>query len=615
MCGIVGVRRFDGRPVPEDLVRQMAEKVRHRGPDGEGYWTDAAVAFGHKRLSIIDVAGSPQPMHSADGACTITFNGEILNYQEVRQNLNRPLKTHGDTEVLLELFRDRGIDALTSIRGQFAFGIYDRRDGDLWLVRDRMGILPLYYFANRELVAFASEAKALEAAIPSGFEVDRQSLSAYLAHRSIPAPNTLFKGVKKLPPAHWLRVDKSGKIEIGAYWSLPAPSEERQISPKQAVDALDDALTDAVREALVADVPVGAYLSGGVDSSLIVALAAKERGGQPLETFSAGFGDERYDELPFARTVSNLLGTRHHEVHVRPDDFIGDWHKLTWHRDAPISEPSDMAVYRLAALAKTRVKVVLSGEGSDELFGGYPKYRYAAMSRYAGLIPNALRGPSLRFLGSRLRPGGEKLRILLRALEGSSEWERARGWFAPFSETERRQLLGDGYANGHAAQHLEGDSVRRLLGVDCGAWLADNLLERGDRMSMAASLELRPPFLDQRLVELAFRMPSSVKVREKVPKWIVKEVARRHLPQEISARRKVGFKVPLDSWFKGGLSEMAGDLLCSPNSFVGGIFNTRPIQALLASHQTGKHNEEIRLWTLLSLEVWHRTFFGERTSI
>jgi asparagine synthase (glutamine-hydrolysing) len=425
----------------------------------------------------------------------------------------------------------------------------------------------------------------------------------------------LFKGVKKLPPGHWLRADKSGKIEIGVYWSLPAPSEERPISPEQAVDSLDNALADAVREALVADVPVGAYLSGGVDSSLIVAIAAKERSGQPLETFSAGFGDERYDELPFAQRVSKLLGTCHHEVHVRPDDFIGDWSKLTWHRDAPISEPSDMAVYRLAALAKTRVKVVLSGEGSDELFGGYPKYRYAGMSRHAGLIPNALRGPSLRFIGSRLRPGGEKLRIMLRALEGSSEWERTRGWFAPFSENERRHLLGESYSNGHAAPHLQGDSVRRMLGVDCGAWLADNLLERGDRMSMAASLELRPPFLDQRLVEMAFRMPSSVKVREKVPKWIVKEVARRHLPQEISDRRKVGFKVPLDSWFQGGLSEMANDLLCSPNSFVGGIFNAKLIGELLESHRSGRHNEEIRLWTLLSLEVWHRTFFGEAPSI
>ena len=367
-----------------------------------------------------------------------------------------------------------------------------------------------------------------------------------------------------------------------------------------------EGLTDSVRDALVADVPVGAYLSGGVDSSLIAALAAKERKGAGLHTFAAGFGDPRFDETSWARTVAGILGSTHHEVRVTADDFQKSWSKLSWHRDAPLSEPADVAVYSLAQRAREHVKVVLSGEGSDELFGGYPKHKFAGMTRWIGPLP----APTLRFLERCLPASGARLGTAMRALSETTHAERIRGWFAPFTAPERAALVGRPPARGAPSPYTDGhgDALSRMLYADAHTWLADNLLERGDRMSMAASLELRPPFLDHRLVELAFSLPSNVKVRGQTTKWVVKEVARQYLPNEIVDRPKVGFKVPLDDWFRGGLRDMAFDLLTGPSSFVGATFDQAVVDKLLKTHASGDRNEQPRIWTLLSLEVWHREF-------
>jgi asparagine synthase (glutamine-hydrolysing) len=611
MCGIAGIVRFDGAPVDERVLRAMVDQLGHRGPDDRGQWIDGSVGFGHTRLSIIDVAGSPQPMASFDDRRHLTFNGEILNYRELRATLDYPFRTSGDTEVLLALHTAHGDAMVPLLRGQFAFAMHDRDTRTVTLVRDQLGILPLYWYHDDSVLVFASEIRALVPGLPGALAVDETSIADYLARRAVPAPFTLFDGVRKLRPGHVLRVDETGSVSEEPYWQLPTDAP-REVAPRVAVDQVATALERSVARNLVADVPVGAYLSGGLDSSLIVALIKAARDGQAVDTFSAGFGDERFDELPFARTVSQALDTQHHEVHVSAGDFTTLWPQLTSHRGAPVSEPADVAVFRLAELARQHVKVVLSGEGSDELFGGYPKYRYARVAQALTAVPSRIRTPPLDLLQRALPARATRPRTMVRALSAADDDAVLEGWFAPFTTSERRNLLGraDGHGQRDVVERARGDIVRRMLYVDCHAWLADNLLERGDRMSMAASIELRPPFLDVDLVELAFGLPSSVKVRGGTGKWVVKEVARSYLPTEIVDRKKVGFRVPLDEWFREGLREMASDLLLGPNSFVGGIMDRDVIARLLTTHDRGRRNEEIRIWTLLSLEVWHREFFG-----
>jgi asparagine synthase (glutamine-hydrolysing) len=613
MCGIAGVVRFDGGIVDPALLAAMADQLVHRGPDGHGVWVDGSVGFAHRRLSIIDLAGSPQPMSSSDaaGRLHVTFNGEILNYQELRHRTPYDYQTNGDTEVLLALYAAHGPESVTMLRGQFAYAMHDARDGSVTLFRDRLGILPLYYWADERSLAFASEIKALLPALPAAPAVDEQGLAAYLAHRSVPSPDTLFEGVKKLPPGHRLRVTRDGDRVVERWWSIPPVDTTQDVAPTTAVQLVREALDASVERNLVADVPVGAYLSGGVDSSLIVALMTARAGGDRVHTFSAGFGDAELDEVAHARHVSEHLGTVHHEVTVTPDDFERLWGRLTWHRDAPISEPADVAVFRLAELARREVKVVLSGEGSDELFAGYPKYHFARATSWAGVVPYAVRGPLLDAVQRHLPASLGRARIAVRAMAARDEAARLEAWFAPFTAEERARLLAVPRQPGAAIPVAEGDAVRKMLYADCHAWLADNLLERGDRMSMAASLELRPPFLDHELVELAFTLPSNVKLRDGRRKWVVKEVARELLPAHIVDRRKAGFRVPLASWFRGSLRDLARDRLLDPMSFVGQVFDRREVRALLESHEGGRRNEEMRIWTLLCLEVWYEQFRGQ----
>jgi asparagine synthase (glutamine-hydrolysing) len=617
MCGIVGIRRFDGRPVDEGLLRAMAERLRHRGPDGDGFAIHAggSVGFGHTRLSIIDVAGSPQPMSSASGPFHLTFNGEIFNYRERREQLERdgvPLRTRGDTEVLLETLRREGLRGLDRLNGQFAFAFFAEQSGELLLARDRLGILPLYWAEGPGFFAFASEIKALLPALGEA-RLDDDAVESYLTYRSVPPPDTLFRGVHKLAAGTALRIGADGRPRIETWWALPAGLDGPLLSGHEAIEATERALERAVSSRLVADVPVGAYLSGGLDSSLTVALMKKVRDGGEVETFAAGFADPRFDELPYARQVSEAVGTTHREIHVTAGDFQELWEKLSWHRDGPISEPADVAIFRIAQQARSTVKVLLSGEGSDEIFAGYPKYAYEPRLAPFAALPAFLRVPFARF-GERLLPGSKyRARQAARALTGRDAAERLQTWFAPFTWYER-QALRDGYGARRSLgqyERCEGDHLRRMLYVDCHTWLADNLLERGDRMSMAASIENRPPFLDHELVELAFRIDSSMKVRGKSGKWIVKEIARRHLPGNIVDRKKVGFRVPLDEWFRGGLKDYAHDLLLGRHSFVSTYLRRGPIERMLGDHSRGRRNEELRLWTLLGLEVWHRAFLRD----
>ncbi len=606
MCGIVGVIETDAGSPDTELLRRMADEVVHRGPDGEGYWVHGHVGFGHRRLAIIDVAGSPQPMHSADGRHTICFNGEILNYAELRRTLSVGWSTHGDTEVLLELLAAHGPAALRRVRGQFAFALYDHSDGTVLLARDRIGILPLFWARTPSGIVFASEVKALRPAL-GDLEVDADSLPAYLSQRAVPAPHTLFAGVRKVLPGSWLRIHPDGRVEEGRYWSLDAPRPQLDLSPGEAVDELERLLGLAVEESLVADVPVGAYLSGGVDSSITVALAARAAKAGRLATFSATFPGSPDDEGEYARRVSARLGTDHHEVAVDPADFWSELWRLAWYRDLPISQTSDVAVAALARLASQHVTVVISGEGSDELFGGYPKYRLAVPTRAAGALPAPLRQPLVaaarRFLG----PRSERLDVALRALEGRSERDRLDGWFASFSERELEVLCrGRGRASGPLPE-LHGDAVTRMSLVDLSSWLADNLLERGDRMTMASSIELRPPFLDARVVEFALSLPSSIKVRNGVTKWPVKELARRFVDADIVDRPKVGFKVPIGEWFRTSLADEVRGLLQSDASRCRGLLDTGLVDRFVSDHLEGRADRSKQLWPLVSLEIWART--------
>lgn len=613
MCGILGFRYFNGRKAEEGLLRKMAKQLHHRGPDGEGFLLMGDVAFGHTRLSIIDLAGSPQPMSSASGPFHITFNGEIFNYQSLREDLARsgvPLHTKGDTEVLLEILRTEGLGGLNKLNGQFAFAYYDATRETLLIARDRLGILPLYYHVGPDFVAFASEIKALFPAIGAP-ELDEAAVEEYLTYRSVPPPRTLFKGVKKLAPGTALHIDKDGTLREEIYWALPARESGETLTGEAAIQAVEEKLREAVALRLVADVPVGAYLSGGLDSSLTVALMKTLREGGEVQTFAAGFSDPRFDELPFARQVSQAVGTVHHEVMVNSNDFMELWEKLSWHRDSPMSEPADIAIYKIAMQASSHVKVLLSGEGSDEIFGGYPKYAYEPKLAPLAAIPGFLRVPAFR-IGERLLPESKnRMRQACRALAARSAAERMQTWFGPFTWYERQSLrTGYGKCNEPGQwNRAEGDHLRRMLYVDCHTWLADNLLERGDRMSMAASIENRPPFLDHELVELAFRVDSAMKIKGNSGKWLIKEIARKHLPGNIVDRKKVGFKVPLDAWFRGSLKDYIHDLLLGSDSFVSSYFDRRVVTHLLHDHTRGRRNEELRLWTLMGLEIWHRAFF------
>lgn len=604
MCGIVGFRQLDGGAASLGLVTAMTEQLRHRGPDAMGVWGDGGpLALGHTRLAIIDLDGSAQPMTSPDQRVQLVYNGEVLNYRDLRHELSSyPYTTRGDTEVLLAVYEKFGPEGVRKLRGQFAYAIHDSRTDELHLFRDRIGILPLYYYRDDKVFAFASEIKALLPLIPSP-EVDDDALHEYLAHRVIPAPGTLIRGVRKVPPAHYLTMRADGSCVIKGYWKLPDASTELSISEGSAVDLVEAALTDSISEALIADVPVGVYLSGGLDSSLITAIASEGHSG--LETFGASFGDHPQDESHWAKKVSRCFGTRHHQVDITSDDFMRRWRELSWYRDGPLSEPADVAVNCLARLAREHVKVVLSGEGSDELFGGYPKYRLATATRWSGGRPA---GALLGMAEKRLPAGKPRLRIAARTLSERSYEERMRGWFAPFTSGERRRLLGSEPVSSGLRPYSSGtgDSLRRMLYADMFTWLGDNLLERGDRMSMAASLETRPPFMDYRLVELAFSLPSKYKVRRGTGKWVLKEVARRYLQADIIDRPKVGFKVPLEQWFRGGLKDFAYACLTDPSSYVSQRFDRQMVARLLDGHLDGSSNEDIRIWTLLSLEVWHR---------
>jgi len=615
MCGICGIFNF-GTKAPADpgALKRSTDAMVHRGPDDEGFRLDGELGLGNRRLSIIDLPGSHQPLSNEDGTVWTTFNGEIYNYRELRTGLiarGHRFRTEGDTETIVHLYEEHGSDCVNHLRGMFAFAVWDVTKRRLLLARDRIGIKPLFYRNEPGRIVFASELRALRALCEQPLDLDPQAIYDFFAFRYVPAPRTVYRGVEKLLPGHVILADANG-IRVTSYWDVPLAEGP----PRPAVEwrqAVIDLLKEAVQLRLIADVPLGVFLSGGMDSSAVVALMA-ELGARPLRSFSVGFDEPGYSELPFARIVAQKFGTEHHELVLHAQDLAEDLPRLVALRDEPVAEPADVALYRLSRLAAQSVKVVLAGEGGDELFAGYPKY---AADRLAGIV--SMIPPPLTRAFSRLLPYGQRrLRLALETLSIAGESERSVAWFASFPHSERDALFTKGFLNevdsSHPARvigkYLEkaraASPLKRLLYTDLKVWLPDNLLLRGDQMTMAASLEERVPFLDHKLVELAAGIPSRILVRGFRAKALLRDALAPLLPREILQRKKVGFAVPVGPWFRNQLKPMVQDLLLSPGAATKDYFHRANMERLVREHLEGVRDRQKQLWALLNFELWQR---------
>ena len=553
MCGICGVFNFGtGEPADPVALKRATDAMAHRGPDDEGFHLDGPVGLGNRRLSIIDLPGGHQPIANEDESVWITFNGEIYNYRDLRPDLvarGHQFRTNSDTETILHLYEEYDLDCLDHLRGMFAFAIWDSRKRRLFLARDRLGVKPLFYRLDPVRLAFASELRTLRELLPRAPEIDTQSVYDFFGFRYIPAPRTFYRGVEKLLPGHYLVAGPTG-VRTQAYWDIP-PEEETAKNPKEMAAEIVDQLREAVRLRLIADVPLGVFLSGGTDSSAVVAFMA-ELGARPLRTYTVGFHEADHSELPYAREVASRYETEHHELVVTPQHISDELPRLVAFRDEPIAEPTDVALYLISRLAAQSVKVVLAGEGGDELFAGYPKY---AADRLAGLVsalPSEVTRALIRWLPYRQR----RAKTALEALSIRDEAERSVTWFASFSREERENLFAPEFLAqvdpSHPARVFESylekvrdrSPLKRMLYADLKVWLPDNLLLRGDQMTMAASIEERGPFLDHRLVEMAARIPTRLLTRGFRTKALLKDALRPYVPQQALFRRKVGFRVP-----------------------------------------------------------------------
>jgi asparagine synthase (glutamine-hydrolysing) len=618
MCGIAGWIAPAGSPWQRDTMQAMLDALAHRGPDGEGVHAAAAgdgheVWLGHRRLAIIDPNGARQPMCDAESGLALVFNGEIYNFRELRAQLERlghRFHLDSDTEVLLRAYQHWGERAVHRLRGMFAFAVWDATRRRLFLARDRFGEKPLFLRENAGTLAFASEIKALLRMPGARHEVDLGAVWDYLSWRYVPAPKTLLAGIRKLMPgtaAIW----ENGQLREWRWWAppdrLPAPRTRRD------GDVVADFLAhldDAVKLQMVSDVPFGAFLSGGLDSSMIVALMSRHCGA--VNTFSVGFRGDGDSELPFAGMVAGRFGSRHHEIVVDERNAMEDLPRLIAFRDAPVCEPSDVAIHLMAREASRSVKMVLTGEGSDEILGGYPKHVFERLTPGWQLLPRTLRSRLIAPLVQALPYRFRRAKTAVTNLNIEDWRERYVRWFGAMSRHERERLSVlrlNGIGRSDAPpfdSDPENTALRRLLYFDQTSWLPDNLLERGDRMTMAASIEARVPFLDHVLAEFVSALPDEYRVRGLSTKWILRAAARQVLPAAILQRPKVGFRVPVNRWFQTGMRDFLLDHLRGGDSLTRGYYDARALDRVVAEHLGGRQNHEKLLWSLLNLEIWHR---------
>jgi asparagine synthase (glutamine-hydrolysing) len=618
MCGIYGFVAGDGggARAAARLLDRMDAALVHRGPDDSGRSFDGQCALGMRRLSIIDLDGGRQPIANEDDSIVVVFNGEIYNYQALARDLAKRghgFRTRTDTEVLVHLYEERGAELVDALDGMFAFAIWDRQKETLTLARDRLGVKPLYYAALPDGgLAFASELKALVEHPAIGRRISTRALSHYLTFGTTPADEAILDGVRKLPPGH-LASWRRGALRVRRWWDLRP--EARTVDERDAAVEVRNRIRAAVRSHLVSDVPVGAFLSGGIDSATVVGTMV-ELGARP-KTFSIGFDDPDFDELDYARLVARRFHTDHHEHVVRPEAWsLVD--ELVWFLDEPFADVSAIPTYLVSKLAAQHVKVVLSGDGGDEVFAGYERYRQALVeARRLALLPPPVRA-ALGALSTRLpdsAPG--KHWLAHAALEPRLRYADRASLFpdgvkarlvAPSLAAELARVEDPREAWAQLQATAPGDSLTQLLYLETMTYLPLDILTKVDRMTMACSLEARPPLLDHHLVEAVFAMPSRLKLRGATQKAVLRQAVADLVPREVLERPKRGFGVPIRRWFRGPLRDAVADVLTSQRARERGLFDARFVRALLDEHRRGRRDQSVRLWGLLMLERWCARF-------
>ncbi len=635
MCGICGIaipKQLNGR-VNESRLVAMRDSLTHRGPDDADILIDGSVGLGHRRLSIVDLGGGGQPMANEDDSVWIAFNGEIYNHRELRPMLEERghlYRSSSDTETIIHLYEEFGLRGVEKLRGMFAYAIWDGPRRRLVIARDRLGIKPLYYVVKDDgTLYFASEIKALIEARAIRPEVNYNALSDYAANRYTSGEETLFHGVKRLLPGHTL-VWRDGEVEIDRYWDLSFSKPEERLNEAQYVERFTELFRECVESHLMADVPLGMFLSGGIDSSAIAAVMS-QLVKEPIKTFSVAFAERDANELEYARAVSRAFKTDHHEIVVSPEQFFDRLPGLVYQEDEPIAHPSSVPLYFVSDLAVKHVKVVLTGEGSDELLAGYNKYRVAIYNlllgrSYERLAPALLRSLVKKQIGnlngaSRVRQVLQRTFLFMPAEIKDVYFDN----FAVYSPGRQQQL----FTAGTYAQMRDRDPYRtalayieqsdaetlldKLLAADLKTYLHE-LLMKQDQMSMAASLESRVPFLDHKLVEFATHLPEAMKLRGWTTKYVLRRAMRDVLPPQILTRKKMGFPVPVGSWFRGAFRRVIDEYVLSERASERGIFNAPYLRELVARHLAGENHAE-RLWMLVNFEIWQRRFFdGESLS-
>ena len=626
MCGICGIYYTDqNRSVDPNLLRDMTQTLYHRGPDDEGYYCNNNIGLGHRRLSIIDLDSGRQPIYNETGSIAIVFNGEIYNYKELKAELirkNHIFKTNTDTETIVHLYEELGEDCVNKLRGMFAFAIWDQKKQQIFLARDRLGIKPLYYYYKNGKFLFGSEIKAILQDQTIQRDIDFKAMDEYFTYLYVRAPRTIFQGIQKLLPGHTLICNHNG-VKVKKYWDLQN-FDSCKLSEKELEERLYELLEESVRIRLMSDVPLGAFLSGGVDSSAIVAIMSRIMDSKVI-TSSIGFKETRFDETSYARMVARHLQTDHHEHIVMPD-AVNLISKLVWHFDEPFADSSAVPTYYVSKMTRENVKVALSGDGGDENFAGYRNYYIDMQENRFRIGPDFIRKYIFGTLSS-LYPQADYLPQFLRGKTflrnlSFSPVEAYHNTKSIFNREFKEKLFSNDLKhkiNGYDPIEVFREYYHRpetnnhlshLLYLDMKTYLVDDILTKVDRMSMANSLEVRVPLLDHKLVEFIATIPPNYKLKGKIGKYIFKETMAPYLPDDILKRKKWGFGVPVGTWLKNELREFAEGMLFSNKSMNRGFFNTECVRKIWTDHQNGARNHTHHLWSLLIFEIWHSKYIG-----
>lgn len=624
MCGIVGFVNNDGSAADREILGRMNCAIVHRGPDQDGFYVSENAGMAMRRLSIIDLAQGKQPIRNADGTKWIVYNGEIYNYRELRRGLEErghKFYTNSDTEAIVHLYDEYGEDCLKHLRGMFAFAIWDERDRSLFLARDRVGKKPLLYSHRPDgSIVFASEFTAMLEHPSIGRDVDLEAIDLYLSFMCAPAPKTAFKQIRKLEPGHWLRW-KDGRIETRRYWR-PDFSKKIKITEEEAIEETTRILRESTRLRMIAEVPLGAFLSGGVDSSIVVALMAQESS-QPVKTFSIGFDEQDFSELKYAKRVAEHVGAEYNEFIVRPN-ALEVIPTLVEHYGEPFADSSAIPTYYVAKETRKHVTVALNGDGGDESFAGYERYAAMVLAEKYQALPKILRdavvGPAVNAL-----PSSALKRGMIRNVKGLvnvgslPSAERYIRWTSTFTEDMKVEIRNKVFVNGSREIDHKGflESVLSdrdisltdaMLLADILTYLPNDLLTKVDIASMAVSLEARSPFLDHELIEFAASLPPEMKLRGRQTKYLLKKVAERLVPRDVIYRQKMGFGMPVAKWLRGEMSGLLDDTLLSKKFAGRGLFKPDAVARLVREHREGTHDHSWQLWSLLMLELWYERF-------